>query len=230
MADIKTGFGEMAELDNTVEDFILKEWPGAWALAPAGERDKRATELAQSSIKFTKSGSFISPVAVASIDILGISSVLSKMSLVEVAEQFVEPFYDHRAPAYHMSNIEYSEEEIENQGFRRGAGIYSISVSDTILLARRPDWEIGDLAIAEANAIVEIADHVCRMIKMNSAAGVPLRAAIAFGECLISVGERHALLGMATGEASAWERRQEWIGGMLTPSAVTTLGKGIMAA
>jgi hypothetical protein len=110
------------------------------------------------------------------------------------------------------------------------AGIHSISISDTILLMRRPDWECGNKDIAEANAVVALAEYVCKVIKIDSAYGVPLRAAIAFGECLISAGQRHALLGLATGEASAWERQQEWIGGMLTPSATAALRRGAEAA
>jgi len=215
-----------SEPEKSPEDGVLKEWVGAWALTPNNDQDRRAAELARASIKLTKSGSFTSPVAVASIDILGIKSVLSKMSMVEVAERFVEPFYNLRSPAYGSGNVSFSREEWESHGYREMAATYSVSISDTILLMRRPDWELGDRAIAEANAVIEMANYVCKMIKINSAWGVPLRAAIAFGECLISIGEQHALLGLATGEASAWERQQEWIGGMLTPSAVAALLEG----
>jgi hypothetical protein len=216
----------MTTSQKSPEDRILEEWVGAWALAPQDDRDRRAAELARASIRLTKSGSFTSPVAVASIDILGIKSVLSKMSLVEVAERFAEPFYDLRSPAYGSGNVTLSPEEWEQHGFREAARVYSVSISDTILLMRRPDWELGDRAIAEATAVIDLAKYVCKMIKINSAQGVPLRAAIAFGECLISIGQQHALLGIATGEASAWERQQEWIGGMLTPSAVAALLEG----
>jgi hypothetical protein len=212
------------------QDSLIEEWVGAWALEPSDERDRRAADIARASIKFTKSASFISPVAVAAIDILGIKSVLSKMSLVEVAERFVEPFYDLTGPAYTFGQPDLSHEDMERLGFRRGAATYSVSVSDTILLMRRPDWELGNRAIAEAQAVVALAEHVCKIIRINSFQGVPLRGAIAFGECLISVGESHALLGLATGEASAWERQQEWIGGMLTPSAVSALRAGAEAA
>jgi len=177
-----------------------------------------------------KSASFISPVAVAAIDILGIKSVLSKMSLVEVAERFVEPFYDLTGPAYSFGQSDLSHEDMEQLGFRRAATTYSVSISDTIMLMRRPDWEIGNRAIAEAQAVVALAEQVCKIIRINSFFGVPLRGAIAFGECLISVGESRALLGLATGEASAWERQQEWIGGMLTPSTVAALRAGAEAA
>ena len=212
------------------QDSLIEEWVGSWALEPGNDRDRRAAEIARASIKFTKSDSFISPVAVASIDILGIKDVLSKMSLVEVAERFVEPFYDLTGPAYSFGKPDVSHEEMEQLGFRRAAATYSVSISDTILLMRRPDWELGNRAIAEAEAVVALAEYVCKIIRINSFFGVPLRGAIAFGECLISVGESRALLGLATGEASAWERQQEWIGGMLTPSAVDALRAGAEAA
>jgi hypothetical protein len=226
------GLGEemTPQPQKTLQDRLIEEWVGAWALEPSNEPDRRAAEIARACMKFTKSASFISPVAVASIDILGIKSVLSKMSMVEVAERFAEPFYDLTSPAYNFGKIDLPHEELEQLGFRRMAAIYSVSISDTILLVRRPDWELGNRAIAEAQAVVAMAEHVCKIMRINSFLGVPLRGAIAFGECLISVGENRALLGLATGEASAWERGQEWIGGMLTPSAVGALRDGAEAA
>jgi hypothetical protein len=110
------------------------------------------------------------------------------------------------------------------------AAIYSAVISDTILLVRRPDWEDGNTAIAEAGAVVWLAQYVCKVIKINSLHGIRLRSAISFGECIVTIGGRPALLGAPTGEASAWERRQEWIGGMLTPSAVSALRRGREAA
>jgi hypothetical protein len=216
----KTATAPKAASERSPQDALIEEWVGPWALKHDDERDRRAADLVRASIKFTKSGSFISPVAVAAIDILGIKSLLCRMSLAEVAEKFVEPFYDLSGPLYNAGRPSLSENAWEELGFRRGAGIYAVSISDTILLMRRPDWELGDRAIAEAQAVVELSQYVCRIIKINSILGVRLRAAIAFGECLISVGDTRSLLGIPTGEASAWERQQEWIGGMLTPSAV----------
>jgi hypothetical protein len=152
------------------------------------------------------------------------------MSLAEIAEKFVEPFYDLTGPLYDAGRPSFTHDEWEGMGFRRGAAIYSVSISDTILLMRRPDWELGNRAIAEAEAVVALSQYVCKVIKVNSLLGVPLRAAIAFGECLISVGDNRALLGTPTGEASEWERQQEWIGGMLTPSAVAALRDGAKEA
>jgi hypothetical protein len=220
----KKAMAPKAASERSPQDALVEEWVGPWALKPDGERDRRAADLVRASIKFTKSGSFISPVAVAAIDILGIKSLLCRMSLAEVAEKFVEPFYDLTGPLYEAGLL--SDVNLEKHGFRRTAGIYAVSISDTILLMRRPDWELGDCAIAEAQAVVELSRYVCRVIKINSMLRVPLRAAIAFGECLISVGDTRSLLGMPTGEASAWERQQEWIGGMLTPSAVVALRDG----
>jgi hypothetical protein len=214
----------------TIQALLFDEWVGPWVARPKDEKDRVASQLAKASIKFTKSGSFISPVAVAAIDILGIKNLLTRMSLEEVAERFAEPFFDLTGPAYRLGVSPLSGEELENRGFRRMAGIFSATVSDSIFLARRPDWELGNKSIAEAQAVVALAECVCKVIKINSNYGIPLRAAVAFGECLVSVGERHAPLGLAIGEASAWERGQEWIGGMLTPSATAVLRQGALAA
>ena len=53
-----------------------------------------------------------------------------------------------------------------------------------------------------------------------------LRGAISFGECIVSVKGRPALLGEPTREASDWEKKQEWMGAVLAPSAVSTLKRG----
>src|SRR5579871_3718619 len=79
---------------------LMAEWVGDWVLNPETEEDRIASELAKADLKFTKSGSFISPIAVAAIDILGIKDLLTKISLEEVAERFAEPFYDLTGPAY----------------------------------------------------------------------------------------------------------------------------------
>jgi hypothetical protein len=209
---------------------LLREWVGSWMLKPKTKGERIAAKLARSSIQFTKSNSFISSVAVASIDILGIKDLLSRKSLEEVAKEFAEPFYDLSGPAYTFGSNPLSAKQMETLGFRRMAGIHATSISDTLMLMRRPDWEIGNKDIAEAEAVIRLAEYVCKVIKINSIYGIRLRAAIAFGECIISVGRTRALLGLATGEASAWERQQEWIGGMLTPSATAALRRGAVAA
>lgn len=214
----------------TIQARLLEEWVGTWVTNPKDEKDRVASQLAKASIKFTKKGSFISPVAVAAVDILGIKNLLTRMSLEEIAERFAEPFYDLTGPAYQLGTTPLSGEEMERLGFRRMASIFSATIADSIFLVRRPDWEIGNKAIAEAEAVVALAGYLCKVIKINSNYGISLRAAVAFGECLISVGESRALLGLATGEASAWERGQEWIGGMLTPSATAALRRGALTA
>jgi hypothetical protein len=199
-------------------------------MSPKSNSDRAASDLARSSIKLTKADSLISPVAVAAIDILGMKALLEAKPLKEIAERFAEPFYDLDAPLYRLDESPFNGEQLERMGYRRMAGIYSAVISDTILLVRRPDWEGGNAAIAEADTVVWLAQYVCKVIKVNSLYGVRLRSAISFGECLVSIGGRPALLGIPTGEASEWERQQEWIGGMLTPSAVAALGRGREAA
>jgi hypothetical protein len=169
------------------QDEIIDEWAGAWVINPKSEKDRIASLLAKESIKFTKAGSFISPVAVAAIDILGIKDLLGRMPLEEVAERFAEPFYDLTGGLYEFGSGPLSSEELEEMGARRMASVYAVTISDTILVMRRPDWELGNKKLAEAHAVVALADYVCKMIKVNSLYGIPLRAAIAFGACLVRV-------------------------------------------
>lgn len=234
----------------TRRDELLKEWAGTWVTDPKSEQDRAASNLAKRAIRFTKADSLISPVAVAAIDILGTKELLRTKSLEEIAERFAEPFYDLDGPAYTAGLPAIGEKQLERMGYRRMAGIYSVVISDTILLVRRPDWEIssweitsiasrahltdGDAAIhaaiAEAEAVVWLAQYVCRVIRINLLYGIRLRSAIAFGDCIVSIGGRPACLGEPTAEATRWERQQEWIGGMLTPSAIAALRRGAEAA
>jgi hypothetical protein len=197
---------------------------------PQSEKDRTASELVKGAIKFTKADSLISPVAVAAIDMLGMKALLQGKSLEEIAESFAEPFYDLDAPIYRLNQVPLTGEQLEGMGYRCTAGIYSAVISDTILLVRRPDWEEGNVAVAEAEGVFWLAQYVCKILKINSLRGIRLRCAISFGECLVSIGGRPALLGVPTAEASVWERQQEWIGGMLTPSAVAALRRGAEAA
>lgn len=52
---------------------MLYAWIGEWVTNPQSDEDRIAAQLAMDSIKFTKSGDLISPVAVAAIDILGMT-------------------------------------------------------------------------------------------------------------------------------------------------------------
>jgi len=171
--------------------------------------------------------------------------LLRTKTLEEIAEHFAEPFYRLDGPAYSAGLLPFSGEQLERMGYRRMAEILSVTISDTILLVRRPDWEItsmfsralqpnGDAAInaaiAEAEAVIWLAQYVCKVIKINSRYGIRLRSAISFGDCIVSINGQLACLGEPTAEASRWERQQEWIGGMLTPSAIAALRRGANAA
>jgi hypothetical protein len=150
--------------------------------------------------------------------------------LLEIAEEFATPFLDFGGPAYKLGQSPFAGDQLAKMGYRAQAGIYSAAISDTVLLMRRPDWESGNAKIANAEAVIWLAQFVCKMMKINSVYGIPLRGAISFGECIISIKGRPSLLGSPTGEASWWEKQQEWIGGMLAPSAVEALRNGAEAA
>jgi hypothetical protein len=84
--------------------------------------------------------------------------------------------------------------------------------------------------LAAADAVLWLAQYVCKIIRVNSLYGIRLRGAISFGDCIVSIGSRPACLGEPTAEASRWEKQQEWIGGMITPSAIAALRRGAKAA
>lgn len=226
----KKGPPKKRDTDVPLQHAFLREWAGTWATNPKTRQDRKAVALLRDATSFTNAGSFIAPVAIAAIDVLGMKALLETTPLEEIAERVAEPFYGLDGPAYRLGQAVLSDRQIERLGFRRMAGIFHTEISDTILLARRPDWELGDPDIANAHAVVSLAEYVAKVTKINSLYGIPLRSAIAFGKCLVSVGGQLALLGAPTREASEWERCQEWVGGMLTPSAVETLRSGAKAA
>lgn len=205
---------------------LLHAWVGSWVTRPKNDRDRRAAELVKAATRITKAGSLISPVAVAAIDVLGMTALLETKGLEEVAERVAEPFFGLGGPVYTVGQPDLTDRQWQALGYRRGAGVYSATIADTIVLARRPDWELGDPAIAAANAVVDLAGTVCEIIKVNSFYGIWLRAAISYGECVVMVARKITMLGLPTREAAAWERSQDWIGGMLAPSAIEALRRG----
>jgi hypothetical protein len=202
---------------------FLRAWLGPWASKPRGEAAKLGLKLARSSVTVTDTGDLISPAAIAVIDVLGMSSMLSELPLLQIAREIANPFFDLDGEAYQFGRMQISPNQLRRLGFREGVRIGSAVISDTIVLARRPDWELGNAAIASANSIIELAKYVCKVTAVNALQKVWLRSAISFGECLISTAGRPIFLGKPIQEASLWERQQEWSGGMLTPSAVETL-------
>ena len=209
---------------------FLHQWAGLWATDPKTASDRKAAALLHNAISFTRGGSFIAPVAIAAIDVLGMRKLLETIPLEQIAERIAEPFYALDGPAYQFGKVPLTARQMERLGYRRMGGVLHTEISDTILLARRPDWEMGDTHIANAEAVVSLSEYVAKVTKINSLYGIPLRSAISFGKCLVGVGGRLALLGAPTREASDWERCQEWVGGMLTPSAVEALRCGARAA
>ncbi len=209
---------------------LLTQWVGSWVFNPKTELDKKAAKLVRAATKFTPRGSFISPVAVAAIDVLGMTNLLEEKSLEDIAVTVAEPFYGSGDTLAGLRGTPITSRQFERLGFRREAGIHAVRISDTILLTRRPDWECGDPHIAEAEAVISLAAYVCKVTKLCSVYDVKLRSAISFGNCLMSVGDSAALLGKPTGEASKYERCQEWMGGMLAPSAIEALRRGAMEA
>lgn len=208
---------------------LRDEWIGAWAVHPRSPKDRAGASIARAAVKVTKSGNLVSPVAVAVIDVLGMTELLNTMSLEELVERVAQPFFDLDGPAYKVGRPdETTAAQLLKLGYRAGAATFALAVADTIILARRPQWEEGDADYAAEMAILELAQSVGRTISINSRYGIWLRSALAYGDCIISAAGCGIMLGLPVREAAHWERRQEWAGGMLAPSAVDALRRAFL--
>lgn len=203
---------------------------GPWAKKPRDEQERRGAKIARAAVKVTASGSLVSPVAVAVVDILGMTDLLNRMPLDEIAKKIAEPFFDgpRRRAGLHDPGV--TRHQLMKLGFREGAATFAAMIGDMMILCRRPEWEEGDTVFAAAAAVSWLAQSTCKAISFNSRLGIWLRAAIAYGECIISAAGHDVMLGLPVREAIHWERRQEWIGGMLTSSATETLRAAVTKA
>ncbi len=211
-----------ARFRRSLKDF----WIGPWSKNPRNENEREGAKIARSAVRVTASESLISPVAVAVVDILGMTELLRTMPLEQIARTVAEPFFDPEGPARRGSdlrNLGITERHLFRMGFRRGAMTFSAMLGDAMVLWRRPQWEEGNSEFAAAHVVSELAKSTCVAISVNSRLGIWLRAAIAYGECIVSAAGQGVMLGLPVREAFHWERRQEWIGGMLAPSATDAL-------
>jgi hypothetical protein len=212
---------------------ILSELLGPWAVKPKTPSDKKAAKLARSAMRVSKNGSCIIPAAIGVVDVLGMSKLLDKLSLDEIMARVAEPFFDLEGPAYsygHASGL--TAEDLEKRGFRKTGGFFSTMISDTIVLARPPQWDFPEAVedFANAEAVIDMARYICKITRVNALHKIYIRSAIAFGDCLISVVGNPVFLGQPVREAFKWEGAQDWIGSMLAPSAVAVLRRAAETA
>lgn len=116
-----------------------------------------------------------------------------------------------------------TERDLTKLGWtKRKESNLSLFVSDSVFLVYPPDEDDPSGALA----VARLAHKVARLIGGALDNDIPLRGAIAYGECFMQTRERPVFLGKPLAEAYQWSESQEWIGAMLAPSAVGALCEG----
>ena len=170
-------------------------------------------------------GPVLAPAAVGFVDVLGMRELLRTRTLLNVANGIMATFVSRSIGAVKiLLNDPASLAEVREQIDMRPANILThLFVSDTLVIVCLVDpWE-RSLKKAAADAVWLLAMQVASLMALNASEGVWLRGAIAYGNCIVRPTDPVLLLGEPLIEASMWEKRQEWIGGMLTPSATVAL-------
>lgn len=164
----------------------------------------------------------LAKAAVAFVDVLGMQKLLRTRSLLSVANGILRSFASRSMASVPILSRDKSliSEVVQHTGMRPANIVTHLFVSDTLLITCLVDpWE-RTLKKAAVDAIWHLALMVAQLMALNALDGIWLRGAIAYGDCLVRPTDPVLLLGEPLIEASVWEKRQEWSGGMLTPSAV----------
>jgi hypothetical protein len=139
---------------------------------------------------------------VAMCDVLGFSQLVAETSLEEVHQKY-RALLDEAGPA---SIYRTSPETSERTNL-----VEHIVFSDTILF-----W-------APADGRIEILPGLLSILMKQVIGSMPLRAGIAFGDCVID-SQRHVYLGQPIIDAFRTEQAQEWVGGAYHPSCLQAPG------
>ncbi|HEY6770550.1 MAG TPA: hypothetical protein VI386_37880 [Candidatus Sulfotelmatobacter sp.] len=165
--------------------------------------------------------------AVVLADILGLNELMRQRPLKEIVEGVMASFADSITPALGTmevgsdSSSEVTKELIKKMGLRSVPGDSWLLASDSIfgIFPFRESVEA-----AADDCIVRAANFLRRAISICSQSSIWVRGAVGYGECYYSDHDNGLiLLGQPIVEAYQWERSQEWIGGMLAPSAALML-------
>jgi len=177
--------------------------------------------------KLTSDGGVICPAAVVMMDVLGMKALLRSHTLEAIHTRVMKPLLDSDDRANSSVDENNTDEAVEAflaLGYEPMLGAVSAAISDTVLIAVPIDWYEMDDSRAGYEAVVEAGRAFARAIEFSGAGGIWFRGAIAFGECLFSTRGSLIMLGDPVREAFDWEKGQDWIGGMLAPSAAAALG------
>ncbi len=143
------------------------------------------------------------------------------MSLSQIAERVMDPLIGHARDAGNV-DLELAgltEADLVRLGWTEvDESLWALFVSDSIFIVRPPGQDDASGGLA----VIFLAHKVAHLIAMAMDSGIPLRGAIAYGECFVGT-RGQVFLGKPLAEAYLWGERQEWIGAMLAPSAVDAL-------
>ena len=153
-------------------------------------------------------------------DILGMKKLIESRSLELIAKSVMRVLSSGAMP---LNRFEYSgvtEDDLLKLGFHQTQGPIGALVSDGLLLIHPTTDELRDLEMSLRRTI-EIFNALSCICSQND---IWVRGAFSFGDCYL---ENHdaglIMLGAPIVEAFEWEKKQQWIGAILAPSAMQLL-------
>ena len=133
---------------------------------------------------------------IAICDVLGFTNLVGSTPLDQIAQRYLSLLAElDPHPLFRITPATYEREVVLNR----------VVFSDTILM-----W-------APAGDTMEILPFVLAQLMGNAVGSMPLRAGLAFGECVIDPGNE-LYIGQPIVDAYRTEQAQEWMGGAFHPS------------
>lgn len=152
--------------------------------------------------------------AIAILDVLGFKSHLEKCSVTGVYNLIIK--FIRICIPHIISRIEYDYRRLERYANleTRAISLKVINISDSLILYvdHELDW------FTQEHEIETISLATAMLLNISLAHGIPLRGAIAFGDCIINEDE-NVFIGKPFVEALKDEKRQEWVGAIFSKSA-----------
>jgi hypothetical protein len=146
---------------------------------------------------------------VAMIDILGFRDLVRKRPITDIATDVDQLFSSSGDHAIGWSSLRPAGREC---GIARAGRAY---FSDTILVWTAPVRFEDEGHVAQ---VLAFSKTIADLVLHGFISGLPLRGAIAYGECLIDE-SKHLFVGQPIIDAHELEAQQEWIGVAIHPSA-----------
>lgn len=153
-------------------------------------------------------------------DVLGMKQLMTTHSLESLAENVMNVLGASAAPPTRLEFTGATLEDFKKLGFVERQGPLSAFVSDGFLMVFPTAEDLFDLEFAMRRTI----EIFATLLNICSANNIWLRGAITYGDCYLkNHGNGFVMLGHPIAEAFEWEKKQDWIGGILAPSAMGLL-------